>query len=78
VAGDVERALREELLLLSRVNRRNLVQLLGFCGKRIPVFEFILSMARSTTTRQQPRRLTRRAPLSGGARISTLGIPAST
>jgi hypothetical protein len=48
---DAERALlRAELLLLSRANHRNLVQLLGFCGERILVFEFILSTARSTTS----------------------------
>ncbi|PWZ27555.1 Serine/threonine-protein kinase-like protein CCR4 [Zea mays] len=41
---DAERAFRAELRLLSRVNHRNLVQLLGFCeerGERILVFEFM-------------------------------------
>ncbi|GJN12656.1 hypothetical protein PR202_ga30951 [Eleusine coracana subsp. coracana] len=41
---DAERAFRSELKLLSRVNHRNLVQLLGFCeerGERILVFEFM-------------------------------------
>ncbi|KAL6847321.1 hypothetical protein ACP4OV_023174 [Aristida adscensionis] len=41
---DAERAFRAELRLLSRVNHRNLVQLLGFCeerGGRILVFEFM-------------------------------------
>jgi hypothetical protein len=41
---DAERAFRVELWLLSRVNHRNLVQLLGFCeerGERILVFEFM-------------------------------------
>jgi serine/threonine protein kinase len=41
---DSERAFRSELRLLSRVNHRNLVQLLGFCeerGERILVFEFM-------------------------------------
>ena len=50
---DAERAFRAELRLLSRVNHRNLLQLLGFCeerGERILVFEFMLSMARFTTT----------------------------
>ena len=41
-------ALCAELLLMSRVNH-NLLQLLGFCDKRILVFEFILSTARSAT-----------------------------
>ena len=48
---DAERALCVEVLLLSRVNHSNLLQKrLGFCDKRIPVFEFILSTVRSTTT----------------------------
>jgi hypothetical protein len=47
---DAERAFRTELLLLSHVNHYSLVQLLAFYGKRIPVFEFILSTARSMTT----------------------------
>ncbi|KAF0898223.1 hypothetical protein E2562_005820 [Oryza meyeriana var. granulata] len=41
---DAERAFRAELRLLSRVNHRNLVHLLGFCedrGERILVFEFM-------------------------------------
>ncbi|XP_066326365.1 serine/threonine-protein kinase-like protein CCR4 [Miscanthus floridulus] len=41
---DAERAFRAELRLLSRVNHRNLLQLLGFCeerGERILVFEFM-------------------------------------
>ncbi|VAI76445.1 unnamed protein product [Triticum turgidum subsp. durum] len=41
---DAERAFRSELRLLSRVNHRNLVSLLGFCeerGERILVFEFM-------------------------------------
>ncbi|OEL31513.1 Serine/threonine-protein kinase-like protein CCR4 [Dichanthelium oligosanthes] len=41
---DAERAFRAELRLLSRVNHRNLVQLLGFCeerGERILVFEYM-------------------------------------
>ncbi|XP_062195950.1 serine/threonine-protein kinase-like protein CCR4 [Phragmites australis] len=41
---DAERAFRAELRLLSRVNHRNLVQLLGFCeerGERILLFEFM-------------------------------------
>ncbi|XP_062192096.1 serine/threonine-protein kinase-like protein CCR4 [Phragmites australis] len=41
---DAECAFRAELRLLSRVNHRNLVQLLGFCeerGERILVFEFM-------------------------------------
>uniref|UniRef100_A0A0D9X3M9 Protein kinase domain-containing protein n=1 Tax=Leersia perrieri TaxID=77586 RepID=A0A0D9X3M9_9ORYZ len=41
---DAERAFRAELRLLSRVNHRNLVQLLGFCeerGERILIFEFM-------------------------------------
>uniref|UniRef100_A0ACD6AAE1 Uncharacterized protein n=1 Tax=Avena sativa TaxID=4498 RepID=A0ACD6AAE1_AVESA len=41
---DAEHAFRSELRLLSRVNHRNLVSLLGFCeerGERILVFEFM-------------------------------------
>lgn len=69
---EAERALHVELLLPSRVNHRNLVQLLGFCGERILVF--------STTTytrQQQPRWLTRRAALTRSASRSSTTFAAA-